>query len=104
VLPLPDDGARWLQSAPGEGVELIVLEQLRAPASYGDAGTWGERLAALERDWFAPLRAALRAGRIGMVTLHAMGAGGALDAETTRQDLRHFWRRPRPLTAYGVPA
>jgi hypothetical protein len=104
VLPLPDDGARWLQSAPDEGVELIVLEQLRAPASYGDAGTWGERLAALERDWFAPLRAALRAGRIGMVTLHAVGNGGALDVETTRQDLRFFWRRAQPLAAYAAAA
>ncbi|HET9042812.1 MAG TPA: regulator [Burkholderiales bacterium] len=104
VLPLPDDGVHWLQSAPGEGVELIVLEQLRAPASYGDAATWTQRLAALERDWFAPLRAALRAGRIGMVTLHAVGAGGALDVETTRQDLRFFWRRARPLAAYAATA
>lgn len=103
-LPLPDDGERWLQSAPAEGVELIVLEPLRAPASYGDAATWTERLAALERDWFAPLRAALRAGRIGMVTLHAMGTGGALDIETTRQDLRFFWRRARPLAAYAAAA
>jgi hypothetical protein len=104
VLPLPEDGTRWLQAAPGEGVELIVLEQLRAPASYGDAATWTERLAALERDWFAPLRAALRAGRIGMVTLHAVGNGGALDVETTRQDLRFFWRRARPLAAYAAAA
>jgi hypothetical protein len=85
-------------------VELIVLEQLRAPASYGDAATWTARLAALERDWVAPLRAALRAGRIGMVTLHAVGAGGALDVETTRQDLRFFWRRARPLAAYAATA
>jgi hypothetical protein len=104
VLPLPDDGERWLRSARDEGVELIVLEQLRAPASYGDAATWTERLSHLERDWFAPLRAALRAGRIGMVTLHAVGTGGALDVETTRQDLRFFWRRPRPLAAYAAAA
>ena len=104
VLPLPDDGERWALSAPTGGVELIVLEQLRAPASYGDAAGWTERLAALERDWFAPLRAALGAGRIGMVTLHAIGAGGALDVETTRQDLRYFWRRPRPIAGYAGTA
>ncbi len=104
VLPLPDDGERWIRSASAEGLELIVLEQLRAPASYGDAATWTERLAALERDWFAPLRAALAAGRIGMVTLHAIGAGGALDVETTRRDLRYFWRRSRPLAGYAAPA
>jgi hypothetical protein len=104
VLPLPESGERWLRTAAHEGVELIVLEQLRAAAGYGDAATWTARLAALERDWFAPLLAALRAGRIGMVTLHAIGAGGALDVETTRQDLRFFWRRPRPLAAYAVTA
>jgi hypothetical protein len=104
ALPLPEGAERWLRTAPREGVELVVLDALRAPASYGDGTAWADQLDALEREWFAPLAAALRAGRIGMVTLHAIGAGGTLDAETTRQDLRHFWRRPRPLPAYAVPA
>jgi len=101
VLPLPDDARAWLRSAGGAGVELLVLEGLRAPASYAELGTWRERLAALEREWFAPLVDALRRGQVGMVTLHAIGAGGTLDAETTRQDLRYFWRRPRPLASYA---
>lgn len=104
ALPLPENAERWLRAAAHEGVELIVLDALHAPADYGDAATWTERLAALERDWFAPLLDALRAGRIGMVTLHAIGSGGALDVETTRQDLRYFWRRPRPLSGYAVTA
>lgn len=104
VLPLPENAERWLRAAAHEGVELIVLDVLRTPADYGDAATWTERVAALERDWFAPLAAALRAGRIGMVTLHAIGAGGALDVETTRQDLRYFWRRTRPLASYAAPS
>lgn len=101
VLPLPEGAARWLRGPSNEGVELIVLDALRAPAAYGDAATWGERLAALERDWFVPLAGALRQGRIGMITLHAIGAAGAFDVETTRQDLRYFWRRPRPLASYA---
>lgn len=104
ALPLPDGAESWLRRAPREGVELIVLDDLRAAASYGDGAAWADRLEALERKWFAPLAAALGAGRIGMVTLHAIGALCALDAETTRQDLRHFWRRSRPLAAYAVPA
>jgi hypothetical protein len=36
-----------------------------------------------------------------MVTLHAIGAASAFDVETTRQDLRYFWRRPRPLASYA---
>ena len=101
VLPLPEDGGRWLRASGDGGVELIVLDALRTPAAYGDAASWGERLAALERDWFAPLAGALRQGRIGMVTLHAIGAARVLDVETTRQDLRYFWRRSRPLASYA---
>jgi hypothetical protein len=101
VLPLPESGARWLRATGSEGVELIVLDALRTPAAYGDATTWRERLAALERDWFAPLAGALRESRIGMVTLHAIGVASAFDVETTRQDLRYFWRRPRPLASYA---
>jgi len=103
VLPLPEDAERWLRTSGNDGIELIVLDALRAPAAYGETGPWRERLAALERGWFTPLAEALRRGRIGMVTLHAIGGGGTLDAETTRQDLRYFWRRPRPLASY-VPA
>jgi hypothetical protein len=101
VLPLPEDGGRWLRASGDGGVELIVLDALRTPAAYGDAASWGERLAALERDWFAPLAGALRQGRIGMVTLHAIGAARVLDVETTKQDLRYFWRRSRPLASYA---
>jgi hypothetical protein len=100
VLPLPEDAGRWLRASGNDGLELIVLDALRAPAAYGDAATWRERLGVLERGWFAPLAGALRQGRIGMVTLHAIGAAGAFDVETTRQDLRYFWRRPRPLASY----
>lgn len=100
VMSVPDDAGRWLRAASDEGVELLVLDALCAPAAYGDLAAWRERLAALERDWFAPLAGALRQGRIGMLTLHAIGAGG-LDVETTRQDLRYFWRRARPLETYA---
>jgi hypothetical protein len=101
VLPLPDDAARWLQASGDDGVELLVLDALRDPASYGARDDWQRRLAALERDWFAPLADALARGRIGMLTLHAIGVAGTLDAETTRQDLRRFWRRRQPLASYA---
>ncbi len=102
VFPLPEDARRWLRASGDDGAELLVLDALRDPASYGETERWRERLAALERDWFAPLADALARGRIGMITLHAIGGGGALDAETTRQDLRRFWRRRRPLSAYAA--
>jgi hypothetical protein len=101
VFPLGEDAEQWLRASGHEGIELLVLDALRDPASYGEIADWRQRLAALERDWFAPLADALARGRIGMITLHAIGAGGTLEAETTRQDLRRFWRRRQPLSSYA---
>ncbi len=101
IMPVPDDAAQWLRQTPADGIELIVLDQLAVPASYGDAHAWRTRLEELEHTWFAPLLEALRAGRIGMLTMHACGAGAGFDAETTRQDLRYFWRRPHALSTYA---
>ncbi len=97
---LPADAAELLSASASEGVNLIVLDGLRSAAQYGDAHAWREALARLERDWFAPLFEALRQERIGMLSLHALGPDGALSVETTRGDLRRFWRRPRPLAHY----
>jgi hypothetical protein len=83
AAPLPGDGARWLAHAPEDGVVLAVLDH----ASAAD----------LEREWLAPLLAALRESRIGMVTLHLPGQASALEVETVRADLRHFWRLRRPV-------
>lgn len=81
--PPPSAGA-WLEEAPGEGRHLVVLGALRDE---------------LELAWFAPLLAALRSGRIGLLTLQAPQAG--LTVETARMDLRRFWRRPRALPAHA---
>jgi hypothetical protein len=96
---LPADAAALLRAGAGAGVNLIVLDQLRAAAQYGDAHGWREQLARLERDWLAPLLQALRQERIGMLSLHAPGPAGTISVETTRGDLRRFWRRVRPLEA-----
>ena len=99
-MPLPDSAAQWLGRAPNEGIELLVLDALAAPASYAEAHSWRTRLEALERDWFSPLLGGLRDGRIGMISVHAMGSGGSFDVETTRQDLRYFWRRAKSLASF----
>jgi hypothetical protein len=87
AAPLPADARGWLAHAPEEGIVLIVPDDARS--------------AELDRDWFAPLLEALRASRIGMVTLHLPGAGAVLSAETVRSDLRLFWRRRRPAAEYA---
>lgn len=87
AAPLPAGAGGWLAHAPDEGVVLVVLDA-RDPAD-------------LERDWLAPLLAALRASRIGMVTLHLPGETSLLEVETVRSDLRHFWRLRRPVAEFA---
>lgn len=80
---LPAGAAAWLEQSPEDGRHLAILD----PSNEF-----------LERDWFVPLAAALRAGRIGMLSLHVPDAG--LSFETVRGDLRRFWRRAKALALY----
>lgn len=96
---LPRDAAAWLAASPEGGVHLVVLDGLRAPQALGDAQACAERLQEIDARWCAPLLDALRAQRVGMLTIHAPEAG--LSFETTRGDLRRFWRRARALGRYA---
>ena len=87
---LPQHAGAMLIDAGAEGVALVALEPPR--------GAQGR--AALERDWLEPLLAALRSGRIGMLTLSLPDANSLLEVETVRSDLRYFWRPRKPLAAY----
>ena len=75
-----------LSSLPETGKALLVLDASRGVE--------------LERDWFAPLLAALEEGRIGLLSLHLAGADSLLEVETVRSDLRCFWRARKPLESY----
>jgi hypothetical protein len=97
---LPRSAGEWLERLAEDGRHLAVLDALRAPLALA-ADTVQKEMEALERDWFAPLLAALRSGRIGMMTLHVPDAAEALSFETIRGDLRRFWRRPRPIKNYA---
>ncbi|MFN2645853.1 MAG: hypothetical protein ABR570_12735 [Burkholderiales bacterium] len=91
----------WLDRLPQEGRHLAVLDELRVPLALSEAGEYQDALARLERDWFAPLLARLREGRIGMVTIYVPDAGECVAVETIRGDLRRFWRRPKALERYA---
>jgi hypothetical protein len=90
----------WLERAPEDGRHLVVLEGLRTPLALAEPAEVRAALEALEREWFAPLLEALRAGRVGMVTLHVPDAAGCASFEAIRGDLRRFWRRPKALVLY----
>ena len=88
----------WLGRAPEDGRHLVVLDELRGVHAARDLEALAQQLRELETRWFAPLLAALQAGRIGMLTIHVPDAAASFEA--VRGDLRRFWRRPRPLAAY----
>ena len=98
--PLASNAVEWLARLPEDGRELVVLDSLRLPLALSDFEAWQERAKELEERWFAPLLAALKAGRIGMVTVLVPDGDELRAFESTRNDQRHFWRRPRALAAY----
>ena len=96
---LPENAQAMLASTiDPRGVVLVVLD---APAGDSGGRMPGQR-ESLERDWLAPLLAALRSGRIGMLTLTLAGADFLLQSETVRSDLRRFWRLRKPLARYAA--
>jgi hypothetical protein len=95
--PLPASAEAWLERSPEEGRHLLVLDALRLPLALSDAAAFASAVEALENKWFAPLLGALRAGRIGMVSVHVPDSAASASFEIIRGDLRRFWRRARPL-------
>ncbi len=94
VADLPQDGADFLRRA-GGGAHLVVIEGLDEAGRLGALELWRERLQALERDWFAPLAAALRAGDIESLTICAANGSGY---HVTKSALRRWWRRRQAIT------
>jgi len=98
--PLGASGEEWLSRMPEDGRHLILLDQLRAPLALGASGEYQGAVAALEKNWAAPILAALRDRRVGMVSIHVPDAAECASYETIRGDLRRFWRRPKALESY----
>ena len=87
--PLPRSALEWLDRSPEDGRHLAIVD------------TRGGDISVLEQAWFNPLLAALRSGRIGMLTIHVPDAAEAVSCETIRGDLRRFWRRTKPIERYA---
>lgn len=79
-----------------DGDTLVLIDRLEGAAQYRDAWGWREALQALERDWFVPLAAALRAGRPGHLRILVPGPRG-FSATLTPAARWQCWKRPRTL-------
>ena len=100
--PVPDSAEPLIDPAAGNtDKQLVVLPQLRVAARCGDVDQWRATLHALERDWFAPLRAALSARQLSGLALVALNDKQCLRYEVTGIDLWKFWRRIKPLTDHA---
>ncbi|MCH9639237.1 MAG: phosphoglycerate mutase [Betaproteobacteria bacterium] len=98
---LPLDATSWQQHKIS-GNHLLMLDILHGKAQYRDAYSWRENLLELEKNWFAPLYAALKQGDINMLTITALNETGTWDFSITRTNLWKFWLPRKPLLAYAT--
>lgn len=97
-------GPEWMQAlaAPGQpsAAQLIaqpgavMLAELIPSAQTGDWSDWIARMQRIEREWLAPLLAALRDGRISRVTLLLSHRNGWTSVDASKLALHKFWRKP----------
>ena len=71
---------------------IVVLGGLTEAAQAQEWGMWLQRLQALETDWFAPLLAALKDGRLGQLRLVLSHRDAWLACTTSKNAQRKFWR------------
>lgn len=101
-IPLEVTGAGYMRAA-HTGDMLIVLEQLGTFSRHLDMEGWRETLREIERHWFSPALAALRAGAIDRLMLTALGDEAQLQVTVHRRDLWKLWRASCPLADLNVP-
>lgn len=77
------------------GARPVALQaQLVEAAIAADWGGWLQQMQRLEQDWFAPLLAALRDGKLASVTLLLTDRSQSARFTSTRNAQRKFWRKP----------
>ncbi len=98
--PAPD-AAAWLASSPAAERHLIVFPEGQAAGddSAGALESWRRRVGWFCERWMAPLLAAARVRRIGVLSVIDPGRGGV---RITARQLRRWWRRPVPLRQFAT--
>ncbi|RJG06477.1 hypothetical protein D3870_11045 [Noviherbaspirillum cavernae] len=90
-LPGADAGT-VIAAAPERG--LLLLDQLLEPALGNDWAQWLINLEQLEAEWFAPLLAALKTGKLDRLTLIPTHHARIAAYTTGKNTLRKFWIKP----------
>lgn len=83
---------------------LILLDALSGAAQYGDYQGWRDALVQLETNWFAPLLAQLKSGKISSLQIHTSTPQQDVTWRIQRSDLFKFWRRDALTQSLEMPA
>lgn len=89
-----------IASKPERG--LLMLDELISAGLAQDWSHWLEQMHALEANWFTPLLAAMRAGKITSMSLMLTHNTKLSEIRITRNSLRKFWVKPS-LTRLEAP-
>ena len=101
VHPLPAGLDKLLALASSGTDQLVVLDSLLPGVLYEDSAGWRTTWEALEKDWFAPLRAAL--GKpVDRLEIVAPTIYGEVAWSLRGRDRWKFWRRSRPLATLAT--
>ncbi|KQV80807.1 hypothetical protein ASD15_12895 [Massilia sp. Root351] len=82
------------QVLPLAGDAVVVLGELIPVGKAGDWSPWLAHMQQIEQQWFAPLLAALKAGRLGSLKLVFSSHLKLAEFTITKGSLRKFWRKP----------
>lgn len=80
---------------------LVLLDALSGAAQYGDYYGWREAILQMEKNWFVPLLAQLKSGKLSSINITTFTQQHAITWHTRRSDLLKLWRRdtlPQLLT------
>lgn len=72
---------------------LVYLDTLSGAAQYADYQGWREALVQLEENWFKPLLAQLKSGKLSALRITSFARGHTVNWHIGRADLYKLWRR-----------
>jgi hypothetical protein len=73
---------------------LLLLDALLEPALASDWSQWLAQMHMLDAEWFAPLLAALKSGKLERISLIATHHSRVSTYSATAHSLRKFWVKP----------
>lgn len=73
---------------------LLCLDTLIEPVLAHDWSNWLQHMQQYDTEWFAPLHAALKSGKIGTISIIASRHATMVIYNVSRHSLRKFWVKP----------